>query len=590
MRSRPDMTVFLRPGRPFPGQTLDAEARLVSGADTPLDKVSFDLLGMETVRVQRGKNSYVWRHQHVHLRADVEGRPLTVGEHTYKARFELPRELPPRNYGRYATIAYTLEVRADIPWWPDRVGRYDVPVEPVTVMPRVQPALFVSQSGGARAGQPYVEMSLASSMVEAGSTLTGTVAFTNLTKASGLLIALVASERLFADAAWYEGGSIRETLEVQRWAYPITTGGLELGRAYPFQFAIAPDTVPTLAGAISACEWAVQVTQEGLFSRKVLLHAPITIVPRTGLPQQAPSMVPAIGNERRTQSFQNVAARAGLTFDAIHREIAGSIDSVVVRVASETRPDGTPAVVAHLAWPSLGIGLRVEEGSWVDQLSAREVDVGHAAFDRRFHVRSRFAAQAKALFADAELCDLLLTFPEVTADDDGATLAVPIALVDEAPLTDFVQRAARAARRFGEAFARVPPPPPLADAAPAWRTFAERIGGRFEIGSVAIREATLGPERVEIATEWTEGGDLLGTAVRVPLGARIDAQAISPAAQAQRDALEKEANGKVTIQDDRVTLLVGQMLADPLTFEPSLDALARLVQTVRGRGGAGPFR
>ena len=70
--------------------------------------------------------------------------------------------------GRFSTIAYTLEVRADIPWWPDRVGRYDVGIAPVLVAPKVVPAIFVSQVGGARAGQPYVEMSLASSVVEVG--------------------------------------------------------------------------------------------------------------------------------------------------------------------------------------------------------------------------------------------------------------------------------------------------------------------------------------------------------------------------------------------------------------------------------------
>jgi len=589
VRSRPALTVLLRPGRPLPAQTLEVEARFVSETDTPLDEVSFDLLGQEVVRVQRGKNSYVWRHEHVHLRAAVPGRPLTVGEHTYKALFQLPKGLPPNHSGRFTTIAYTLEVRADIPWWPDRVGRYEVPIEQVRVEPKVTPAIFVSHAGGPRAGQVYVEMSLASSETEVGGLLTGTVAFTNPTQDPSLRIALVARERLFADAGFFQGGSIRESYEVQRWAYPIAQGGIEEGRAYPFQFAIAPETKPTILGAISASEWGIEVTTEGVFARKCLLFAPITIVPRTGLARPAPTLVPAIGHERRMQSFQNVAARTGLVYDPARRELGGTIGDVVVRVGPETRPDGSPATTARLAWPALGMGLRVEAGSWIDALSSREIDLGYEVFDRRFHVRSRFAAQAKALF-DQALCDLVMAFPEAAIDDEGATLSVPIALVDEAPLSDFVERATRLARRFSSAFERVPAPPALAESVEAWRAFAARVGGRFEIGSGSIREATLGQERMEITTEWREGGELLGTVVRVPLGVRIDAQAISPAAQAQRDALEKEANAKVTIKDEEISLLVDRLLTDPLAFEPAIDALARLVQTVRGRGGAGPFR
>ena len=64
----------------------------------------------------------------MHLRGEVPGRPLTVGEHTYKALFQLPRDLPPTRRGRYAWIDYAIEVRADIPWWPDRVGRYVIDV------------------------------------------------------------------------------------------------------------------------------------------------------------------------------------------------------------------------------------------------------------------------------------------------------------------------------------------------------------------------------------------------------------------------------------------------------------------------------
>jgi hypothetical protein len=235
------------------------------------------------------------------------------------------------------------------------------------------------------------------------------------------------------------------------------------------------------------------------------------------------------------------------------------------------------------------MGLRVERASWTDAISPREIDVGEPTFDERFHVRSRFAEQARALF-DKDLCALVMAFPDVTIDDDGAALAVPLALVDEVPLGDFVGRSTAVARAFAAALARVPVPSPLAGRAAAWADFAARVGGHFEPGSGSIREAMLGQDRMEIATEWTDEGALRGTCVRVLLGTRIDPQALAPAAQAQVAALEKESGGRCVLTEDRLTLTLDRLVPDPQEIQPQLDDLARLAQSVRGRGGAGPFR
>ncbi len=590
MRSRPKMTVLLRPGLPSPGQTVEVEAHLVSESDTPLDAVSFELTGEETVRVQSGKNTLTWRRSHVHLRAEVPGRPLTVGEHTYKAQFQLPRDLPPTRRGRYAWIDYVIEVRAAIPWWPDRVEKYELPLPPVPFAAERRPAVFVSREGGARAGEIYVELSLASATFEPGDMVVGTVALQNAARQKDVRIALVASERLYADGSFWTGGSIRQTYEVLRWSFPFTQGAPEDGRPYPFQFPIAPDTVPSAAGAISALDWSLEIAGEGLFSRTSLLRAPITIVPRTGAgPRPAPALVPAVGHERRAQSFRNVGGRLGLTFDPERGELRAASSDVSLRVGAENRPDGTLATVAHLAWPALGMGLRVEPASWTDAISPREIDIGEPVFDKRFHVRSRFSEQAKALL-DKDVCALLLTFPDVEIDDAGASLAVPLALADEVPLADFVARASQAARAFAAALARVPMPPPLAGQAAAWSDFAARAGGRFEPGSGAIRDAMLGQERMEIATEWTDDGAFRSTCVRVHLGTRIDPQALPPAAQAIVAAIEKEPGSKCAITEERLTLTLDRVVPDPQELQPELDDLARLVQSVRGRGGAGPFR
>ena len=281
--------------------------------------------------------------------------------------------------------------------------------------------------------------------------------------------------------------------------------------------------------------------------------------------------------------------RLGLAVDVERDELRGGHGSVALRVAVETRPDGTVATVAHLTWPSLGLCLSVEARTWTDLLSSRRVETGVIAFDDHFHVRSRFPAQARALL-DPALCRLLLTFPEVVINDEGATLAVPRALLEEAPLADFAGRASEACRALDAAAARVPMPPPLAGGAGAWRELSARLGGRFEPGSGAIHDGTLGLERISIATRWTDDGEARATVVRVPLDVRVDPETVSPAARAQAASLGQSAGGRVAITEDEITLTLDRALPDPRSLDAALDDLSRLVQAVRRREGASPFR
>jgi hypothetical protein len=589
MRSRPELTVLLCPGAPRPGETLEVVAQLVSASDTPLDRVVFDLAGIERVSFNRGRSTVTREYSHFHGRAEAPGRPLTPGTHTYHARFELPAALPPPYRGRHASVEYTVEVRADIPWWPDRVGRFSVPVAPAPVEAVREPRVFVSEHGGAKGGELYAEISMASTAIEPGGEIAGTVAFTNASQARRVSIALVAFERLFADGGFFEGGPIRETLEVQRWSRLLCEEPPEEGRGLPFRFEIGPGVVPGYVGAISALEWAIEVSTERLFGRRPVLHAPIQVLAPAGAARPSPpAVVPAVGHERRALSFAHVGQGLGLEHDAEHGDLRGALGSVWLRVAPESRPDGTPATVAHLAWPSLGLGLSIAPSSWTDLLS-REIAVGVADFDRRFHVASRFPEQARALL-DAELCALLVTFPEVLMNDEGATLAVPVALVDEAPLAEFVARASRAARALDAGFARVPLPPPLAGGDEAWRGMAARLGGRFEPGRGAIHDGALDQERVEIITQWADDGAFQATVVRVPLDVRVDLEAVSATARAQAEALGQTSGARVAIVEDAVTLTLDRPVPDPRALDPALEELGRLVHAVRRRDGAGPFR
>ena len=136
---------------------------------------------------------------------------------------------------------------------------------------------------------------------------------------------------------------------------------------------------------------------------------------------------------------------------------------------------------------------------------------------------------------------------------------------------------------------RIPPPPELAPHEAAWRAFADRLGGRFEPGRGAILDGTVGLERVEIATLWTDDA-LDATELRVPLGTRIDPAAVSPSARSLAASLEDAPGRKLTITDDTLALRLPALVPDPTELDPLLESLVRLAQAVRGRGAAGPFR
>lgn len=574
----------------MPGSVLDVEARFESESETPVDEIYFLLEGVERLRVPRGKSQLSREHWHLRLRADHPPATFTKGTHTYHARFQLPPELPPRYSGAHAWADYTLEVRASIPWWPDAVGRYEVPIGMRTGVVSPSPGVFVSRAGGPIGGEIYVELSLASTVVEPGGELYGTVAFTHAGRQRGLRVSLVAYEHVFSNADFWAGGNVDEVHEARRWSYEPGNGAVpEDGVPLPFRFAIAPGAVPSYSGAITELTWAVEVSVQGLILSRPLLRAPITIVPPFGLARTQSAFVPAVGRQRRTESLKRVAERLRLAYDDLQDGVRGAVGQVSFHAHMETQTDGAQVTVARLSWPSLGMRLKLAPSGWTDAFNTRDISVGQPHFDERFCLESRVEDQARALF-DPELCKLLLTFDEARMDDHGAALVTRMALMDEEPLTGFVARAQHTAAALERAFTRVPPPPELLAHVEAWRSYAERLGGRFEPGRGAIVDGTLGLERVDIATVWSASGELFGTELRVPLGSAIDPATISQAARALAASLEAEPGQKLAISGDSITLTVSSLVPDPASLEPLLEGLVRLAHTVLGRGGAGPFR
>ncbi|MBK8257921.1 MAG: hypothetical protein IPK82_35305 [Polyangiaceae bacterium] len=588
MRSRPDLQVYFRPGVPIPGRTFQVDARFESKSETPVDGVSIELLGTELVRVPRGKSEARHMRTHVHLRSEQPGKVFSPGTHVYSAMFQLPANLPPRHAGRYTVIDYTVEVRASIPWWPDAVRKYDVPVGRIPENPATAPGVFVSRKGGPAAGELYAELSLASTVVAPAGHVVGTVALMNASKERGVRISLVGYEHVFVNADFWAGGNIDEMREVYRYNFAPQGSKPREGEAIPFRFAVPPTIPASFTAQMSSLIWVVEVSTERLLSWREMLRVPITIVPSLGARGEAPALVPAVGRARRSQSFQAIAERLGLVYDAAAEQMHTRIGQVHLLIAVEARADGNLATVATISWPALGMNFRVAPSSWTDAFSRAEIEVGIEHFDKKFHVESRFVEQARA-FLDAAFCDLILGFDEASGSDDNLSLLVNVALSDAEALASFTDRAVRAAALANAALGRIPPPPAFEPHENNWKVYTEKLGGRYEAGRPAIVDGTLGLERVSLATEWTSDNQPAATEIRVDIGTRIDPAAISPAAHTAKEALELTGQ-PVLITEDAVILRVVPAVTDPQAIEPTIESLVRLSHLVRGRGAAGPFR
>jgi len=191
--------------------------------------------------------------------------------------------------------------------------------------------------------------------------------------------------------------------------------------------------------------------------------------------------------------------------------------------------------------------------------------------------------------------DELAKFDEARVDDEGATVA-SLGKAQTVPHLDaFVSRAISTANAFARSIARLPPPDRMKRMVPAWQAFAERLGGRLDLGPMAIRAAALGAETVEVETLWSRKGEVEGTAVRVLLSPPLERPLDLESPETSREACElatavaAEARG-THFGPDSLEALTGGPLQDPAVIEPVLEKLSRLARAIRGIASAGPFR
>jgi hypothetical protein len=574
VRSRPRLKIAYS-GLGLPGQPLSIEARFHSKSDTPVDFLDFRLEGGE-----RNPQGHALATR-VSLAHREPARILTPGEHRFRVRFDLPPNLPPTYRGTSFHVGYDLFVHVSIPWWPDLHARYEVPVAalPAVLEPESSRA-FCNDELALAAGRPYIEASFESRTIALGDSVAGVVSFSNVggSGVRSVRVELRGVER----PSFGDGTGPRYWAEIHRGPPPE-------GRPIPFRVRMPERETGTFAGAVCRLDWSVAIQVLGTWGPVAALSVPLRVyATAVGAPLERGRVVP-VGRDRQALVFSEVARRSGLAHDVEAQALRGGSGDVNMEIRVESRGAQT-VTVAHYRWPPLGLDLDVGEADFIGSLlhAGAVLPVGP-----RLTAYAREKAQVEAWLV-GELFAALGELPSVRVRDEGATVEWEGGAQGVRELDHFVTRAQRLLVAFARANATVPPPALGAAAAPAWRAFAERTGGRFVPGPMAVQGALVGTERCTLEVAWADATRALATRATLALDPPLDAPpheesaTLSPLA---RDLLRQaRAFPDVVLDADRFGFAVPGLAADPAELEPRLLVLARLARAARGLEGQGPFR
>lgn len=588
MRSRPDVKVYLKPAVVGPGQRLVAETVLQSKSETPIDFVEMRLRGI--LRSAAGQGNYRQLYETQLCRAQWQSKPetLTEGEHRFQVSFDIPNDAPPSYQGADAAIIYELDVHVSIPWWPDRRKTFVVPVKmpPITPGPHPLSAVYATSTEGPRGDAPFMEVALDATDLALGDVLTGRISVANLggSAVRGIDLAFVETETVSLPFA--------ATRERGRFALRVFDGHPKDGDPIPFRVRVPERAMPSFVAGPIRVTTHLEVRAVLAWVSDIVVRAPLAIAPSPRTDRDVGRVAP-VGRERMLAVWQAEASRHGFVVDAEGDGMHGMRGPIRVRITSEHR-DGDYWLVAELTGPSVGLDLDVTEKSWRDALSIGVVKTGIESVDKRFTVHAREHAQAKP-FVDI-FVPPLIAFEEAKAGDGVTHLASRGSVHSTERVDSFVREVLEVVDALEGARALVGPPALLAADVPAWRSFAESLSGRLELGRMWIHDGRVGMDTVSLGCTWDREGLLLGTTVRVALDPALesappsmDDPSISPAA---RDAWKLTASRtkKVTVLPDLILCELEGKLSDPASAMPVIESAVALRRALSGTQAAGPFR
>lgn len=582
MRSRPDLTVYLTPPDPCPGDRLRTRIRLESRSETPYDAIDVVLVGEES-RYKRttsnGKTAVRRYHRReiVRLGASFPAGVLKPGTFEQDVLVDIPADAPPTYRSSLSTIAYRLEVRVHIPWWPDRHESYLVTVRPhAEQLGAPRPRVVTTQHGEHRGDAPVLELSLEDDRVPIGGTLSGAVAITGLgdRRLRRVELSCVAIE----SALVHSTAGPRET---DRRTWTLHEGTPPEGASLPFRLAIPADFPPTFASTFLRVDHLVQAVAVVAFGSDLAVQLPVLSIRPAAERPGAP--LPLVGRERHLGVWRAAVDQVRLSgvpsvrFDPDRAVASFEAHGVEVTVAEEHREGLGPCLVAELTWPSLGLDLRVAERRWTD--FGRKIEALDRELQERFTVRAREPAQAARLL-DPGLREALQLFDEAGLDDGGAVVLRKGGVYQVAGLSRFMAQAHHLATQLARAAALIPPPAALAPAWAEWQRFAREQEARLCPGDLSLQGWAVRGVPLSLDHRW-DAARPVESRVWTPRPDGADAAAWS-------EALAK-ATGGVGIQEEGRVGVALPLLADPDAAAAAAEAFALAATRLLG-GAVGPYR
>lgn len=582
MRSRPDLTLFLMPRAPAAGERLVAKIRLDVRTETPCDGIDVVLIGRERRyrnTTSTGKTTVQHYHRREVLRLGGRLLPGTLrpGVQEREIAFDIPVDAPPSYRSALARVEYELDVRVHIPWWPDRHERYDVQVlAPRDDGARGAARVLTNVTGEHRGEGIAMELSLAEDVIRPGGTIRGALAVTGLHGKSlrrvELACVTVETARVYSAA----GPS-----ETDRRVWVLREGTPGEGEAMPFALQVPNDLVTSFDSPFINVSHALEATAVVAWGSDVAVRVPVRVV--RGSEASAAEGVPIVGRARNLAVWREAVQQVRIPgaelvrFDPEAAQVVFSVRGLRVVAREETRDD-LPCLVAEIAYPPLGLDLRVAERRWTD-LGARVAGVDES-LQQRFTVRAREAAQAAALL-DPSLGAMLSAFDEAALDDAQATVARAGGVFQLSGLQRFLLQVQSLASALADASARVPPPSAVASSLDAWRAFALARGASLRVGDLSLHGWVVKGVPLRLSRRWSGAP---------PRGVSLEADLPEGADLARCWAALSEAPpGVARVEGGLASWELGEV-NDPAAVVGHAEAFAEAILRAQRGGDAGPYR
>jgi hypothetical protein len=521
--------------------------------------------------------------QHYHRR-EVISQGLRISPGTLRPGvleqefpFVLPDDAPPTYRSALAQVDYSLDVRVDIPWWPDAHEVFDVVVAPPPRQGlRGSPRAVTNVQGDRRGEGLAMELSLAEDVTQPGGALRGAVAITGLqgTSLRRVEVACVAVEspRVYSSAG---------PQEVDRREWVLREGTPGEGEALRFDLGIPTELPSAFESPFVAITHHLEAKAVVAWGKDVSVHIPLLVAPGAGDLHSA--AVPVVGRARNLAVWQQAVQQVSIPgaslvrFDPEQGQVVFSVHGLKVLAREEIRGD-SPCLVAEVSLPALGLDLRVAERKWTD-LGARLPEVD-GLFQQRFTVRAREPAQARAVLDEA-LRGALARFDEAAMDDDHAVLTRAGGVFQLEGLQHFLLDVQVAAANLAAAVARVPPPAALADRAAAYAAFASARGATLRVGDLTLHGWSVKGVVLRTATRWEKGAARGALELTLPAGAD---------AKRWDDALIDGLDARTGVRDG-VAWVECELPEDPASLMPLAERVAEAaLSLLRSGGDAGPYR